>query len=106
MAMVLIKHMFNLKLENMQLKTYNKEMQAILKQNDIEVPVYKNSMKVDPEQTPINPKEEAAGAKIIGAKEEVFEPHQVSQSIQSSCMSDDDDEEDETNPPAKDLPLL
>ena len=30
-ALVLVKHMFHLKLENMQLKNHNKEMQAILK---------------------------------------------------------------------------
>ena len=68
-----------------------------------------NGKNVEPEKTPINPKEEEENNNkkqdVVDAKEEYLEPNQVSQSLQSSQMSDEDDDEDNV-PPAKDLPLL
>ena len=37
-ALVLLKHMYHLKLENLSVKNQNKEMRALLKSNNIKVP--------------------------------------------------------------------
>lgn len=59
-ALVLLKHMYSLKLENLSLKNQNKEMKALLKSNDIEIPG--NAIK-EPEMTPIDPKEDQPESK-------------------------------------------